>query len=742
MVFRRLLLAAGTLLFLTVAFLAGALRGGRREEPGSVHPTPLPPAAVSSRTRELAPAGGGAARQILFGDLHVHTTFSSDAFQLSLPLLQGEGAHPPADACDFARFCSGLDFWSITDHAESITPRRWQETKDTIRRCDAVAGGPDGPDVVPFVGWEWTQVGVTPEDHYGHKNVILRNLEDASLPARPIAATGRFARVLRYGIIASRSWWDRVRFPLLDFRQRQRYLDMGVFFAENRAVPDCPRGIDTRQLPADCYETADTPQELFEKLSQWGFDVIVIPHGTTWGLYTPPGSTFDKQLTVAQHDPEKQTLFEVYSGHGNSEEYRAWKAVDRAADGTPVCPEPTREYEPCCWRAGEIVRARCDDVPAEECERRVRVARANYLAAAGSGRATIPDSEVEDWKDCGQCRDCFNPAFNYRPGGAAQYVLALSNFDSPPAGPRRFRFGFIASSDNHKARPGTGYKEYGRRLMTEATGARSAAWRRRAIPEPPRSRESIAVDPYNPGHPLIATDGERGASFFMTGGLVAVHADGRSRDAIWAALERREVYGTSGDRILLWFDLLNGPGGPRPMGAEVALRTSPRFAARAVGALVQRPGCPDWAVNALPPARLEALCRGECYNPGDERRRITRIEVVRVRPQRHAGEPVGPLIEDPWLSLGCPPDPGGCRVEFEDSDFVAAGRDAAYYVRAIEEPSPAVNAGGLRCEYDAQGQCVRSHPCYGDYRTPFDDDCLTMNEERAWSSPIYVNFGG
>src|SRR5205823_1608601 len=262
-------------------------RRWRRVEPGSVHPTPLPPAAVSSRTRELAPAGGGAARQILFGDLHVHTTFSSDAFQLSLPLLQGEGAHPPADACDFARFCSGLDFWSITDHAESITPRRWQETKDTIRRCDAVAGGPDGPDVVPFVGWEWTQVGVTPEDHYGHKNVILRNLEDASLPARPIAATGRFARVLRYGIIASRSWWDRVRFPLLDFRQRQRYLDLGVLFAENRAVPDCPRGIDTRQLPADCYETADTPQELFEKLSQWGFDVIVIPHGTTWGLYTP-----------------------------------------------------------------------------------------------------------------------------------------------------------------------------------------------------------------------------------------------------------------------------------------------------------------------------------------------------------------------------------------------------------------------------------------------------------------------
>jgi hypothetical protein len=233
---------------------------------------------------------------------------------------------------------------------------------------------------------------------------------------------------------------------------------------------------------------------------------------------------------------------------------------------------------------------------------------------------------------------------------------------------------------------------------------------------------------------------ERSSSFFNTGGLVAVHAAGRSREAIWDALERREVYGTSGDRILLHFDWLGEPEQPepRPMGAEVSSRATPRFRVRALGAFEQQPGCPADRADALGPDRLQRLCGGECYHPSDARKSIDRIEVVRIRPQIRPDEPVDSLVEDPWRVLPCPADGGGCSVEFDDPEYAKSGRDATYYVRAVQVPTPTVNADGLRCERDENGRCIRTDPCYGDPRTDLSEDCLGEASERAWSSPIFL----
>ena len=285
-------------------------------------------------------------------------------------MLQGEGAHPPADACDFARFCSGLDFWSINDHAEAISPQHWQETKESIRQCNAVAGDPKNPDVVAFLGWEWTQVGTTPDDHYGHKNVIFRDTGEDQVPTRPDQrpepAARRRAAPASAALAAPADSAARLR------RTASATSTSGKYQQELRDVVAVPGGRRHAQAAAPTATSRRKRRsELFEKLSQWGFDTIVIPHGTTWGFYTPPGTTCDKQLTAAQDDPEKQTLIEIYSGHGNSEEYRDWKAIDWDANGNPICPEPTKDYVPCCWQAGELIRARCGDIPSDECERRV-----------------------------------------------------------------------------------------------------------------------------------------------------------------------------------------------------------------------------------------------------------------------------------------------------------------------------------------------------------------------------------
>ena len=78
------------------------------------------------------------AKKILFGDLHVHTTFSFDALLLNLPIANGEGTHPVADACNFARFCSNLDFFAATDHAEWLTKREWTDSLDSIQNLSLI----------------------------------------------------------------------------------------------------------------------------------------------------------------------------------------------------------------------------------------------------------------------------------------------------------------------------------------------------------------------------------------------------------------------------------------------------------------------------------------------------------------------------------------------------------------------------------------------------------------------------
>lgn len=678
--------------------------------------------------------------QILFGDLHVHTSFSPDALTIAMPLSGGDGLHPPADACDYARFCSQLDFWSINDHAEGITPARWQATRESIRQCNAVSNK-ENPDTVAFLGWEWSQVAANPEQHYGHKNVIFLDTADADTPSRAIAAPREQLGKAPINRLVSSI------FGLMDWPNRQQYWDYQRYYDELAETPSCADGISSPELPDNCLETAADPQALFRKLQEWGFEHIVIPHGSAWGMNTPPLSSFDKQLAPGQHSPETQLLIESYSGHGNSEEYRDWRAIAVDAQGNKSCPLPSGNYTPCCWRAGEIITERCEQAGenSETCEQRAEDARQAYVDAGVSGHLTVPGQQVQDWQNCGQCEDCFLPPMDHRPTSTAQYALAISRFESHSENngengdknsePQRFRFGIIGSSDNHRGRGGVGYKEFGRFESTESTGMRTKAG---------KNAFSDQRDPTPYAIPLSEQKGvglaklrnmERQTSFYYSGGLVAAHTQGRDRESIWQALKQRQVYATSGDRIQLWFELLRD-GERHPMGSEHRQEQPPVFEVRAAGALEQLPGCPDSSLKALGSSRLDNLCRAECYNPSNTAKPLDRIEVVRIRPQAYPDEPLDELIEDPWRRFDCA-GKSHCQAQFSDTNF---DRDSLYYVRAIQRPTPAINGGQLRCELDEQGRCIELNPCFGDERTDFNDDCLAPTEERAWSSPIFIDY--
>jgi hypothetical protein len=710
-----------TLLGLLLAGLAFAC-GGDPGRDARIEGARKPDAVVAA-----SPAGPSG-KLVLFGDLHVHTSYSWDGALGSLPLIGGEGSHPPADACDYARYCSNLDFFALTDHAESMLPERWDEEKASIRECNARAGDAANPDLVAFTGFEWSQAGMTPEEHWGHRCVIFPGTEDAELPARPIGALDRSERWSTMAETLRRGRWLGPQ----HFETSTEYVE---FMQRVASSERCLEGVDVRSLPADCREVAATPRELHEKLDQWGFPALTIPHGTTWGSYTPATTTIDKHLDPLQYDGARMRLVEIMSGHGNSEEYRPWREFESKADGSPVCPEPTADFLPCCWQAGEIMRARCSDAPADLCEQRIKEAKQAVMAAGTRPQRVFPDAAPEEWLDCDQCRDCFKPSYGYRPRESVQYAMTRARPDEKGE-PLRLRYGFVASSDNHAARPGTGFKQIDPVRHADVRGEFPFPLDRLFARRPEMENPQQPVQPTASDAGVLGADA-RVTSFLYPGGLVAVHAEGRSRSAIWDALQRREVYGTSGPRILLWFELMNAPGGPGPMGSEYVLAEAPHFEARAVGSFEPAPGCPETSRTALSAEKLARLCNGECEHPSDRRRAIQAIEVIRIRPQQSPDENADDLIEDPWRRFECPPDLAGCTIRFDDPDFAGAGRDALYYVRALEEPSLAQNGNPLEPERDAAGRTRAVHLC-----TPERIDaggCPAPVQERAWSSPIFVD---
>lgn len=272
-------------------------------------------------------------------------------------------------------------------------------------------------------------------------------------------------------------------------------------------------------------------------------------------------------------------------------------------------------------------------------------------------------------------------------------------------GANPFRYGFLGSTDTHLGTPG---------LVDESAsfpGHGGAG---------PGAREALP-----PGLTDVVE--------FNPGGLAAIWAEENSREALFQALRRREVYATSGPRLTLrvfggWSlgpDLCAAPdlaargyAAGVPMGGTLPTRpegaTAPTFVVRAEA---------DPGVEGAPGAMLARLQIIEGWLEGGEPRFA---------------------VHDLATTGSASVDPETCELEGEegeaelcavwtDPDFdPAAG--AVYYARVLEDPTcrwatRACLAAGVDCDAPAtvtegfEGCCL--------------DTWERVIQERAWSSPIW-----
>ncbi|MDX2169518.1 MAG: DUF3604 domain-containing protein [Deltaproteobacteria bacterium] len=215
------------------------------------------------------------------------------------------------------------------------------------------------------------------------------------------------------------------------------------------------------------------------------------------------------------------------------------------------------------------------------------------------------------------------------------------------------------------------------------------------------------------------------------GGLAVVWAEENSRDALFAAMRRREVYATSGSRPILRFFA----------GRESGLDCGDaEFVARAYRDGVPMGGTIGPVRGARSP-RFGVLAFRDAGTPTSPGTPLQRAQIVKgwVDAQGQSHEQVFDVAGDPNNGAGvdtatCTPTGSGedslCAV-WEDPEFDPSQR-AFYYARVLENPT--CRWSTIHC--NAQGvDC--SGPVSPEYAECCNPAVPKTIQERAWSSPIW-----
>ncbi|MDB5474807.1 MAG: hypothetical protein JWP49_318, partial [Phenylobacterium sp.] len=432
-------------------------------------PAAARPAVVATAPQGRRLPGWNPERNAYFGDLHVHTKLSFDAYIFNVRAT-------PDDAYRFARgetigHAAGfnvrlnggpLDFVAVTDHSEYIgAMEEANDPSSAISKLPVVQGlfSPDPRQIQAAFNRvvAGNEEGSLPKA-FSERRIVSRAWSEVQAAAAKNYVPGRFTTFVGYEYTSA---------------PQHRNLHRNVIF----------RGAKVPDLPYSSLASND-PENLWRTMDGWrgrGIEALAIPHnangsdGLMFDSVRRNGAPIDR--AYAELRARNEPLTEITQIKGTSETHPSLSPNDE-------------------WANFEIM------------DRYIGFNKAVTKWHGSYVRQALLDGiELQDKKG-------FNP----------------------------FKLGFIGSSDTHNAAPGSVeepnfFSKVGR---VDAT----AAQRGSVPPGGARSWDGVPNDPSAQG----ARFQEWGAS-----GLAGVWAEENSREAIYAALRRKETFATSGPRIRVRF---------------------------------------------------------------------------------------------------------------------------------------------------------------------------------------------